>query len=75
MMVRWPLRSTRCSLCHLTARASTWLSVSRPRVVKSSTVQLWWMLIARLFKAYRNFAAEYDRLQAERARFADALRA
>ena len=36
-----PLSSTRCSPCHLTARASTWLSVSRPSAVKSSTVLLW----------------------------------
>ena len=39
--VRCPLSSTRCSLCHLTARASTWLSVSRPRAVRSSTVSVW----------------------------------
>lgn len=39
--VLWPLSSTRCSLCHLTARASTWLSVSRPIAVRSSTVLLW----------------------------------
>ena len=39
--VLWPLRMTRRSLCHLTARASTWLSVSRPRAVRSSTVSVW----------------------------------
>ena len=39
--VLWPFSSTRCSLCHLTARASTWLSVSRPIAVRSSTVLLW----------------------------------
>ena len=41
MTVLWPLSSTRCSLCHLTALASTWLSVSRPIAVRSSTVLLW----------------------------------
>ena len=30
-IVRCPFSSTRCSLCHFTARASTWLSVSRPQ--------------------------------------------
>ena len=41
MTVLWPFRSTRCSLRHFTARASTRLSVSRPMAVRSSTVLLW----------------------------------
>ena len=38
--VLWPSSSTRCSLCHFTALANTWLSVSRPKALRSSTVLL-----------------------------------
>ncbi len=40
-MVRVPLIRMRCSACHLTARASTRASTSRPAATKSSEVMLW----------------------------------
>lgn len=39
--VLWSFKKMRCSVCHLTARASTWLSVSFPKICKSVGVFEW----------------------------------